>query len=303
MKRVRITYQGAYHHVMNRGVRGEDIFLDNRGKDYFLSILKEKSKKLRIKLLAYCIMNNHYHLILQNTSDRLSSFMKQLNSQYGIYYRKKEGGKGYVFQGRYKSTLIQEDRYLDMAIIYVLLNPVRAGRVFDPYNYRWSSIQDYFSDLNSDIVDNKFVEDLFKSRDKFIKLLEEWGNEDVEVKNTRLGPIIGDKGFIKKSIKRFDRRKLKGKSERKRRKDYIFEPAEETIIGFEKDKGIKVEDININSVSGKRLRGELLVLLKDRTGLKYTEILKYPLFRPLKYSSLGKLYIRARKRIEENSCK
>jgi len=133
---------------MNRGVRGEDIFLDNRGKDYFLSILKEKSKKLRIKLLAYCIMNNHYHQILQNTSDRLSSFMKQLNSQYGIYYRKKEGGKGYVFQGRYKSILIQEDRYLDMAIIYVLLSPVRAGRVSDPYNYRWSSIQDYFSGNN-----------------------------------------------------------------------------------------------------------------------------------------------------------
>jgi len=67
---------------------------------------------------------------------------------------------------------------------------------------------------------------------------------------------------------------------------------------FKRDKNIKIEDIDINSVKGKGLRGELLVLLKDRAGLKYTEILKYPLFHSLKYSSLVKLYIRARGKME-----
>jgi len=67
---------------------------------------------------------------------------------------------------------------------------------------------------------------------------------------------------------------------------------------FKRDKNIKIEDININSVRGKGLRGELLVLLKDRAGLKYTEILKYPLFHSLKYLSLGKLYIRAREKMK-----
>ncbi|MCK4322741.1 transposase [candidate division WOR-3 bacterium] len=300
MNRARITYQGAYHHVMNRGIKGVDIFSDDKAKDYFLSALEEKSKKLKMRILTYCIMDNHYHLILQNSSERLSDFMKQLNAQYGIYYRKREGGKGYVFQGRYKSTLIQEDRYLDMAIVYVLLNPVRKGEVSDPYGYRWSSIHEYFSGYDSSIVDNKFVEGIFKRIERFKELLNEWTNKDIEVKNTKLGGVIGESDFIEKALKQFNRRKVKTKSKRRRKEDYIFEPSEEVIRRFEEEKGIEIQDINTNTVKGKRLRVELLILLKDKAGLKYTEILKYPLFYQLKYSSLGKLYERAREKMKEN---
>ena len=277
-----------------------DIFSDDKAKDYFLSALEEKSKKLKMRILAYCIMDNHYHLILQNSSERLSDFMKQLNAQYGIYYRKREGGKGYVFQGRYKSTLIQEDRYLDMAIVYVLLNPVRKGEVSDPYRYRWSSIHEYFSGYDSSIVDNKFVEGIFKRIERFKELLNEWTNKDIEVKNTKLGGVIGESDFIEKALKQFNRRKVKTKSKRRRKEDYIFEPSEEVIRRFEEEKGIEIQDINTNTVKGKRLRVELLILLKDKAGLKYTEILKYPLFYQLKYSSLGKLYERAREKMKEN---
>ena len=245
-------------------------------------------------------MDNHYHLILQNNSGRLSDFMKQLNGQYGMYYRKREGGKGYVFQGRYRSTLIQEDKYLDMAIVYVLLNPVRSGEVSDPYRYRWSSIHEYFSGYSSKIVDNEFVEGLFKREEQFKKLLAEWANKDIEVKNTRLGSVIGERDFIKKAIKQFNRRKVRTKSERRRKEDYIFESAEEVIRRFEEEKSIKMENIDANSFKGKRLRGELLVLLKDKAGLKYIEILKYPLFYQLKYSSFGKLYKRACEKMKEN---
>ena len=277
-----------------------DIFSNDRAKDYFLSALEEKSKKLKMRILAYCIMDNHYHLILQNSSERLSDFMKQLNAQYGIYYRKREGGKGYVFQGRYKSTLIQEDRYLDMAIVYVLLNPVRKGEVFDPYRYRWSSIHEYFSGYDSSIVDNKFVEGIFKRKERFKELLNEWMNKDIGVKNTKLGGVIGGSNFIEKALKQFNRRKVKTKSKRRRKEDYIFEPAEEVIRRFEEDNGIEIQDINTNTIKGKRLRVELLILLKDKAGLKYTEILKYPLFYQLKYSSLGKLYERACEKMKEN---
>ncbi|MCK4420896.1 transposase [candidate division WOR-3 bacterium] len=301
MSRVRLTYKSAYHHIISRGIKGEDIFPDRKAKDFFLSALKEKSEKLKVRIFAYCIMDNHYHLVLQNTSNRLSSFVKQLNGQYGMYYRKREGGKGYVFQGRYKSTLIQEDNYLIMAIVYVLLNPVRARIVEEPMGYQWSSIHEYFSYADSTIVDNGFVEGLLKSRGEFAKLLEEWRNKDIEVKRTRMGAVLGDRDFVKKAKKEFDRRKVKGESKRRRKEDYIFEPTDEVIKGFEKKKGVKVKDININRYNGKRLRAELLVLLKDRAGLKYTEILKYPLFCSLKYSSLGNLYKRARKKMEENT--
>jgi REP element-mobilizing transposase RayT len=124
---------------MNRGYDGNDIFRDNSSKDHFLNYLEAASKKLKIRLFAYCIMNNHYHLILENTTGKLSEFLKLLNGNYGMYYRKKYGGKGYVFQGRFKSTIIENEAYLIQAIAYLLENPVRAGIVSNAENYTWSS--------------------------------------------------------------------------------------------------------------------------------------------------------------------
>jgi len=72
MRRARITYEGAFHHVMNRGIKGEAIFSGDLEKSQFLDYLKEFSQKLRIRLLAYCVMDNHYHIIIQNSSGRMS---------------------------------------------------------------------------------------------------------------------------------------------------------------------------------------------------------------------------------------
>ncbi len=297
MRRARITYIDAYHHVMNRGVRGENIFPDDVTKGHFLEILKGKSKKLRIRLLTYCIMDNHFHLVLQNTSGRLSDFMRELDGQYGMYYRYKKSGKGYVFQNRYKSTLIQEGRYLNMAIIYVLLNPVRAEKVMNPYKYRWSSINEYFSRKESDIVDNKFIDGIFGNEETLRKLLKDWADKGVNITKTRVGDILGEKSFIKDAVERFDRREHNGVSMRERKDDYIFEPVEKLIKEFEKEHGIKIDKININSIEGKLLRGELIVLLKDFAGLKYTDIIKYTPFQSLKYSSLGQIYKRTKERL------
>lgn len=107
MRRVRLTYKGAYHHIMSRGIRGEDIFFDDGAKIYFLKTLQDRVKNQRIRIFAYCLMDNHYHLILQNSTGKMSEFIKGLSGQYEMYYRKRVGCKGYVFQDRFKSTLIQ----------------------------------------------------------------------------------------------------------------------------------------------------------------------------------------------------
>ena len=145
MKRVRITYEGAFHHVMNRGINDEDIFSPGKCKTHFLDYLETYSRKLKIRIFAYCIMDNHYHLVLENSSGRLSDFGRDLNGNYGMFYRKLKGGKGYVFQNRFKSTLIQDDSYLKMTIAYVLSNPVKAGIVEEFSQYIWSSGSMYFS--------------------------------------------------------------------------------------------------------------------------------------------------------------
>jgi REP element-mobilizing transposase RayT len=82
MRRARITYKGAYHHAMNRGHEGKCIFSKDREKEFFLKLLVETSKILKVRILAFCLMDNHYHLVLENSSARRSDFFKQLNGQY-----------------------------------------------------------------------------------------------------------------------------------------------------------------------------------------------------------------------------
>jgi REP element-mobilizing transposase RayT len=164
LRRARITYPGAFHHVVNRGHGGSAIFHENAYKRKFLKLLSEQSEEYRIKVLVYSLMDTHYHLVLQNSSGKLSDFMRHLNGTYGSMYRHFEGGKGYVFQGRYKSMLVQEGSYLIMASIYTLLNCVAAGMVADPFKYKWSSIREYFSGEESKIVDNTFMEEVFGNK-------------------------------------------------------------------------------------------------------------------------------------------
>lgn len=298
MRRIRFTFKGAYHHVMNRGIKGENIFFDDKAKIYFLKALREKSKNLKLRILTYCIMDNHYHLILQNSSGMLSRFMKQLNSQYGIYYRKRVGGRGYVFQDRFKSTLIQEDKYIQMAIVYVLLNPVRSGKVEGPWEYKWSSIGEYFSNRKSSFIDNTFTEELLGEKRILKNLLKDWGNRDLTTKKTKLGDVLGEDNFIEKAIKRFNRRRKKDTSKRMRRYEYALEPVEKIIKDFETKKGIKVKEIKAKSKKGKQLRNEFLVLLKDKAGLTYSEIIEYQPFQKLKHSSLGQLYKRTKEKLK-----
>jgi len=295
MRKSRLTFKDAYHHVLSRGINGEPILAGKKCKEYFLHLLKASSRNLRIRLLAYCLMSNHYHLILQNSSGRLADFMRQLNGQYGLFYRGEYGGRGYVFQDRFKSTLIQQDNYLKMAIIYVLLNPVRARLVSNPYAYRWSSIDCYFGDGSSDIVSGSFVAALFGDKKQLDLLLREWLGRELTIIRTRVGDVLGEQWFVKEAMRNFERRKKSGASLRMRKSDYIFEPAGAVIKRFEQDKGIKMDVSDVNTVLVKKLRAELLVWLRERAGLRYKEIIKLPLFHSLKYSSLGQLYKRAKK--------
>jgi hypothetical protein len=225
--------------------------------------------------------------------------MRELNSQYAINYRQKEGNKGYVFQGRYKSILVQEGQHLKKTIIYALLSPVREKITNNPYKYEYSSIRDYFGDKKTGIVDSEYVANAFKSKPAFDKLLEELKNEELPINRTRFGDLIGGESFREEAMKKFDRRGRNGnnggeKSKRRRKRDYIFDTVDNVIEDFEKKRNIKLEEIKTHTKAGKELRSELLVTLKDQAGLRYKEIIDMPIFRPLKYSSLGQLYKRAK---------
>jgi REP element-mobilizing transposase RayT len=301
VRRARITYQGAFHHAMNRGHDGLKVFNKDEDKEFFLKLLSEYAASLKIRILAYCLLDNHYHLVIQNSSGRMSDFFKQVNGQFGSYYRRIYKGRGYVFQDRFKSRVIQDDSYLLMVIGYVLNNPIRAGLVDNFLDYKWSSANLYFQKKSSNIVDNNFIEDLFGSSDNLVGIINNYEIKELPTLKTREGLIIGGQEFSIKAVEKFNRRKSRKETlESKRIDDYYFEPVEKVFHEFRKIHGIDPNDIDTKTHVGKRQRASLLVYLKERAGLTYEEIKKILIFSDVKIFSLGRIYRNAKEEMENN---
>ena len=279
---------------MNRGYEGKPIFRAAVDKKFFLALLERIQALTRIRVLAYCVLDNHYHLVIQNVSGRMSDFFKQLNGQYAVYYRKRHGGRGYVFQDRYRSMLIQDDAYLMIAIAYVLGNPMAAKMAASFIEYPWSSAQLYFGQDQCGAVDCKYVEELFGSRDELHRSVMDMDLDELPTVRSELGQIIGGEEFVPKALALADRRSGRECVERRRVRDKYFEPLEKVLQEFEKEHAIKTAELNVQTYSGKRMRAELLVHLKERAGMTYREIAKLDLFAGLELNSMGCLYRRAR---------
>jgi len=187
-----------------------------------------------------------------------------------------------------------------MGIVYTLLNPVRAGMVKQLEDYVWSSFNDYYSREGSEIVDSQFVEGLFGSRESLFEFICSRSWQELPVQITRHGDFLGDPTFVKDALKKFNRRKKQDGIHGKRIDDRFIEPVEKVIQEFEKQKGINIDHIDVQCFKGKRLRGELLVHLKDRAAMTYSEIVKFDIFGNLSFGSLGSIYKNAKKRIKEN---
>ncbi len=290
--------------MMNRGHNGEEIFYGNKNKSQFLDFLEDASKKMKIRIFAYCIMDNHYHLVLENSNGKMSECLKRLNGQYGMYYRKATGGKGYVFQGRFNSTLIDKDAYLLHSIAYLFRNPVRAGIVRSAEDYIWSGINAYFSDKDStnDLVDAEFVNELFGTKEQLMTAIQTWGVRELPIIETEYGEILGNEDFLESAKKDFDRRTKPSdqSKENRRKRDRYFDPVEKVVWEFENITGIKIEEMDVSTKEGTRQRAELLVLLKDYAGLTYKEISEFFIFEDIRMDSLRSIYRNAKKRRPKN---
>jgi REP element-mobilizing transposase RayT len=278
---------------MNRGYEGRPIFRAEPDKVFFLALLKKVQTLTQIRILAYCIMDNHYHLVFQNESGKMSEFFKQLNGQYAIYYRKRHGGRGYVFQDRYKSMLIQDDAYLMIAIAYVLNNSMPAKMAKTFVDYSWSSGSFYFNKEKCEVVDCKYVEELFGSKGELQRFVLETNLDELPMVRSDLGQIIGGEESIPLAAAMAERRTERESVERRRGQDKYFEPLEKVIQEFERKHQIKIAGLNVQSYSGKKMRAKFLVHLKERAGMTYREIAKLDLFADLELSSLGCIYRRA----------
>ena len=181
-RKPRIEYPSAFYHVITRGNRRESIFMDVQDRERFLKKLFEYKERYIYTLYAYTLMDNHIHLLIETGKEPLSKIMQGLLQSYAQWYNRKYKTVGHLFQGRYKAIICDKDSYLLNLIRYIHLNPVRAGIVKDPDEYKWSSHRAYLGLEHSKIVDiepvlSQFSTNIQKSILLYKSFLLEWIDE------------------------------------------------------------------------------------------------------------------------------
>ncbi len=165
----RISMTGMYH-IMIRGINREQIFCRTIYKNKILDAIIKIREEFEFYIIAYCVMNNHMHLLIKIEDNFLELFMKKLNVRFAIFYNKVEDRYGHVFQDRFKSEAVEDESYFIGAIRYIHNNPVKAGMINHIEKYTWSSAKDYINQ-DSKIISDKYLREvisLFKNIDDFI---------------------------------------------------------------------------------------------------------------------------------------
>ena len=140
---LRITYPGAFYHVTSRGNERKNVFKSKRDREKFFEYLDSATQRYDAVIHVFCLMDNHYHLLLETPSGNLPQIMRHINGAYTTYFNVKRARSGHLFQGRYKAILVEIDEYAKELSRYIHLNPVRAKMVKTPEEYEWSSYQFY----------------------------------------------------------------------------------------------------------------------------------------------------------------
>lgn len=142
---LRIEYPDAWYHVMNRSRKGQEAFATVEDCNSFIDIIKDAAEIFNMKITAYCLMTNHYHILVQTPDANLSRCMRHINGIYTQRYNARNGCDGTLFRGRYKSIVVDADSYLLELVRYIHRNPLRAGIVAKLDDYEWSSHKGYVS--------------------------------------------------------------------------------------------------------------------------------------------------------------
>ena len=169
----------GYSHVICRGIERQIIFREQRDGCYFLKKLEILSCETEVNICAYCLMDNHVHLLVYDSADNLAIFMKRLETSYANYFNKKYDRCGHLFQNRYGCERIEDEKYLLTVFRYILNNPVKAGICKDASSYRWSSYYDYIN--KSGFIKCDLIHELLSSNDIDEFLNREQGDQPLEI--------------------------------------------------------------------------------------------------------------------------
>lgn len=201
---LRVEFPGAFYHITSRGNEKKIIFNSDEDRERFFRYLKEACRRFAVRIHAYCLMGNHYHLLLETPQANLCRYMQMINSGYTTYFNFKHRRSGHLFAGRYKAILIEEDSYAQELSRYIHLNPVRARIVRTPEEYAWSSYNYYICSKKSpEFLTVKFVLRYFahrenEARKKYRRFVETSLSSEMAnpFKKVRAGLILGTDKFV-----------------------------------------------------------------------------------------------------------
>jgi REP element-mobilizing transposase RayT len=176
-RRARIEVAGATYHVTARGNDGMPIFRDELDRTHLLGLVAGTVRDRHWVCLAYCLMDNHYHLLVRTPEPNLSSGMRFVQTRYAKRFNSRHGRRGHVFGDRFHDRRVDGDAHILTAVAYVVLNPVRAGLVDRPEDWRWSSHALTVEGDDSGFVDTTAVlellaPDLYRARERYRELVD-----------------------------------------------------------------------------------------------------------------------------------
>lgn len=306
---LRIQYPGAYYHVTCRGNDRKRIFGDDKDREKFLKLLENSLDVYRVNLYSYVLMTNHFHFLIQTPAGNLSEFMRHFNVCYTGYHNYRHSRSGHLYQGRYKSFLVDVDNYLLEVSRYLHLNVVRVhslktASLEEKMNllesYKWSSLPGYISKNKIEkFVNYDLILSMSGSRANYYKFIIEGLDKQVKdpFRGIKNGGILGGDKFLKKVKKEY----LEYGSKREQPiyrelKSGTIKP-EDLINEVTKHFNIKKEEFSIKQKDGIK-RGILSELLYKYSKLKQKDIGR--ILGNIDYSAVSKLRIRLKKKMEEN---
>lgn len=203
---LRIEYPGCWYHVMNRGRRYEDIFLSEEDCLSFIKVVQDAAEQFGLRISAYCLMPNHYHMLVQTPHGNLSRCMRHINGVYTQRFNRTHDYDGQLFRGRYKAVLVEDDQYLLHVMRYIHQNPLKGELVENLKDYPWSSHHGYVSSSKKWdwLYKKKILEMLEQKKTKQLGAYKEFVNQNspAEIEHfysgKKLSPLLGSDSFIER---------------------------------------------------------------------------------------------------------
>ena len=287
----RIEYEGALYHILSRGNEQGNIFYDNTDRWRFLDTIGDLSERLAVDIFAYVLMDNHYHLLLKTRRANLSKAMQWFGTTYTRRFNNRHNRSGHLFQGRFKSIIIENDAYLMQLSCYIHRNPLRAGIVKRLADYRWSSYLAYgYGKSRPDWLSTKLILSQFAHEDEhkqYREKVQKYSKEEKRLwEDFRHGLFLGSKRFVTRLRKQHMPKKPDKEISAHRRSAASLDPGKISDRAA-RLLGCDVEELKkLSRVSGsQKEKRDIIIYLVWQTGLLTNE--KIGAIFDLTYSSVS----------------